>query len=100
MNLARYIRLPPDLPAELRSNIVLIMQLNDHLENVPENERSAWLSWNLLLGNAKLLLGSLGGPLLAGVCVPLALGIFAVFRLLTGLLIYRWGGRGKRLIKG
>jgi ketol-acid reductoisomerase len=38
-------------------------QYNYHLENVPADSRATWLSWNQMLGNAAILLGSLVGPL-------------------------------------
>ena len=70
------------------AGILMTAQYNYHLENIPDHDRSTWLSWNLLLGNAALLLGSLVGPWLAGwTGVTLALVIFGVLRLLTGLLI-------------
>lgn len=74
------------------SGILITAQFNYHLDNVPDQDRAAWLSWNLMLGNAALLLGSLVGPLLAGwTGVPLALILFGGFRLLTALIIYRRG---------
>lgn len=74
------------------SGILSTAQFNYHLENVPENDRSAWLSWSLLLGNAALLLGSLGGPQLAELIgVPVALIIFGAFRLVICAIIWRWG---------
>ena len=36
-------------------------------EKIPENERSLYLSWYNLVANAAILIGSLGGPLIAGI---------------------------------
>lgn len=70
------------------SGILITAQYNYHLENIPDRDRSTWLSINLLLGNAALLLGSLAGPMLARWSgVALALVIFGVLRLLAGGLI-------------
>ncbi len=74
------------------SGILSTAQYNYHLDNVPENDRPVWLSWSLMLGNTALLIGSLGGPLLATrTGTPLALIVFGTFRLLMGLVILRWG---------
>ncbi len=76
----------------LGTGVLITAQFNYHLDNVPENDRSAWLSWSLLMGNSALLLGSLLGPLLAGwTGVLLALGLFAGLRLVMSLVIFRWG---------
>jgi len=74
------------------SGILMTAQYNYHLESVPQSNRAAWLSWNLMLGNAALLIGSLVGPYLAGwTGSPLALILFGVLRLLTGLLVFYRG---------
>lgn len=76
----------------LGSGILLTAQYNYHLENVPENDRATWLSWNLFLGNGALLLGALIGPQIASLTGdPLALAIFGALRLLMALVILRWG---------
>lgn len=76
----------------LGTGVLITAQFNYHLDNVPENDRSTWLSWSLLMGNSALLLGSLLGPLLAGwTGVLLALGIFAALRLIMSAVIFRWG---------
>lgn len=70
------------------SGILLTAQYNYHLDNIPDHERSTWLSFNFLLGNAALLLGALAGPALAGwTGAALALIIFGILRLLSGFLI-------------
>ena len=72
--------------------ILLSAQYNYHIENVPETDRAHWLSWALLTGNAALLLGSLGGPLLAAwVGIPVALALFGLLRLGMAGVLLRWG---------
>ncbi len=69
------------------SGIQATAQYNYHLDNVPEMNRATWLSWNLLLGDTALLLGSIAGPYLAGwTGTPLALILFGIMRLVTGVL--------------
>jgi MFS family permease len=61
------------------------------LEKTPADHRPAYLAWYNLALNAALLLGSLIGPFVAGfVGVPIALGVFAVCRLLAALAILLW----------
>jgi MFS family permease len=65
--------------------------INYVLEKVPEDRRPAYLAWYNLAMNTALLLGSLIGPFVAGfVGVSIALGVFAVLRLLAALAIWRW----------
>ena len=74
------------------SGILLTAQFNYHLENIPETDRPVWLSWNLLLGNAALLLGALVGPLFAGQFgVPVALLGFGALRFSMGLVLLKAG---------
>jgi MFS family permease len=62
------------------------------LEQVPAHDRPAHLAWYNLALNAAVLLGSLGGPALAGLTAPaLALTLFAGLRLVAALAIWRWG---------
>ena len=76
----------------LGTGVLLTAQYNYHLEHVPERDGTIWLSWNLMLGNAALLLGSLAGPGVAQLAgVTLALVLFGALRLVMGLLIWRWG---------
>lgn len=76
----------------LGSGILLTAQYNYHLENVPDHERATWLSWNLLLGNAAILIGAVLGPEVAlRVSAPSALWIFGALRLMIGAIIFRWG---------
>lgn len=62
------------------------------LENVPADDRPAHLAWYSLISNAAILLGSLAGPVFAGVVgyVP-ALIIFGIGRFLAGAALLRWG---------
>ncbi len=61
------------------------------LEKIPEDDRPAHLAWYNLALNAALLLGSLTGPLIAGlVTVPLALALFAGLRFLAAVWILLW----------
>jgi MFS family permease len=76
----------------IAAGILNVAQYNYHLDNVPQAEQSTWLSWNMLLGNAAVLLGSLAGPLAARVGgAPAALICFGVLRFVMGLIILRWG---------
>jgi predicted MFS family arabinose efflux permease len=62
------------------------------LERIPPDNRPAYLAWYNLALNAAVLLGSLGGPLIAdylGLAVTLVLA--AASRLLAGLALWRWG---------
>jgi MFS family permease len=61
------------------------------LEQVPAEHRPGYLAWYNLALNAALLIGALIGPLVASwLGVPLALMLFAVFRLAAALVIWRW----------
>ena len=75
--------------AGIATGILSAAQYNYHLDSLPPSRRSSWLSWNLMLGNAAVLLGALTGPYLArwiGTS-PALLG-FAALRLGIGMLIY------------
>lgn len=62
------------------------------LERVPEDDRPAYLAWYNLALNAAVLLGSLGGPLLAeSFSITTALVIIAIGRFLVALSFWRWG---------
>ena len=76
----------------LASGVLGTAQYNYHLENVPADGRSVWLSWNLLLGNTAVLLGALAGPAVAQLTgTATALTLLGALRFLFGLLILRWG---------
>lgn len=76
----------------IATGILGVAQFNYNLDNLPLSERSAWLSWSLLLSNAAILLGSLGGPAVAQLCgTSTALIVFGVLRLAVGLAILVWG---------
>jgi len=62
------------------------------LEKIPEGERPEHLAWYNLVLNAAILLGSLGGPLLANqVGLISSLWIAAVARGLIALGFWKWG---------
>ncbi|MBN1658990.1 MAG: MFS transporter [Anaerolineae bacterium] len=59
------------------------------LEEIPADRRPAHLAWYNLAMNAALLLGSMAGPILGRiVTIPVALGIFAVARLVAAIGIW------------
>jgi MFS family permease len=61
-------------------------------ENMPENDRPAYLAWYILVSNAAILIGSLAGPPIAQLIgFSTALIIFGFGRLLAGLALLRWG---------
>jgi Na+/melibiose symporter-like transporter len=61
-------------------------------ENIPEESRAASVSWYILASNGSILVGSLLGPQIAGwIGFPLAMGLFGVMRILSGMAILRWG---------
>lgn len=62
------------------------------LDNVPADDRPAHMAWYSLVSNGAILLGSLSGPVVAGVIgfVP-ALIIFGIGRFLSGAALLRWG---------
>ena len=62
------------------------------LESAPPGGRAGFLAWYNLVFNAGILLGSLGGPLLANLTnYNIALWIVAAVRLAAGLALLRWG---------
>jgi MFS family permease len=74
------------------AGVLGIAQYNYHLENLPLQDRTVWLSWNMLVGNIGALLGSMLGPLLAGwTGIPLAFAILAAFRLGIAAVIWKRG---------
>jgi MFS family permease len=76
----------------IAAGVLNTAQYNYNLENVPEREPSSWLAWNLLLGNAAVLLGALGGPAVAHWTGTMpALLLFGGLRLVVGVAILRWG---------
>lgn len=61
-------------------------------ENVPEDNRAESMSWYILISNGSILIGSLVGPVVATrLGYPIALILFAVLRIISGLSILRWG---------
>jgi MFS family permease len=78
--------------AGIASGIVAATSFNYHLENLPAMDQTIWISWNIMLSNIAVLLGSFAGPVLAGaVGIPGALIVVGVIRLLLGLIIFLWG---------
>jgi MFS family permease len=76
----------------IASGVLGAAQYNYPLDHLPLTDRSNWLSYGLMLGNAAVLLGALAGPLLArNLGIPGALIGFGVLRLLVGAVIWRWG---------
>jgi MFS family permease len=76
----------------IATGILGVAQFNYNLDNLPPAERSAWLSWSLLLGNAAILLGALSGPAVAQIGGTSAALIFlGVLRVAVGLAILKWG---------
>jgi MFS family permease len=76
----------------IASGILASAQYNYHLDNLPAHEQSSWLSWNLLLANAALLLGALTGPVIAGwLDAGPTLIVFSALRLVFGIFIWVWG---------
>jgi MFS family permease len=62
------------------------------LEEIPIEDRPAYLAWYNVILNASILLGSLTGPLISGVIgLGAALMLIALLRFLSGLAILKWG---------
>jgi predicted MFS family arabinose efflux permease len=62
------------------------------LEKIPDDNRPAYLAWYNLALNAAILLGSLGGPLIANFTnLATALILATLLRLLSAVAIWRWG---------
>lgn len=76
----------------IASGVLGAAQYNYPLDHLPQADRSNWLSYSVLLGNAAVLLGALAGPLIARFLgIPGALISFGILRLLVGVVILRWG---------
>jgi MFS family permease len=62
------------------------------LERIPAHDRPAHLAWYNIALNAAILAGSFLGPLVAdSVGLTMALMIFAIMRVLAGLVVLCWG---------
>jgi MFS family permease len=62
------------------------------LEKIPVDDRPSHLAWYNIILNTAVLLGSVAGPLLAGLIgIGLSLIVFGVLRLLAGAAILKWG---------
>lgn len=65
---------------------------NYMLEHIPADDRPPHLAWYTIILNVAVLIGSLGGPVIANTMgLAGALLLFAVLRLLAGLFIFKWG---------
>jgi len=65
---------------------------NYMLEHIPTNDRPSHLAWYTIILNAAILIGSLGGPAFANVTgLAVALMVFALLRLIAGIIILKWG---------
>ena len=62
------------------------------LERIPEDDRPSHLAWYNIILNAAVLLGSLAGPFIAGyIGLGIAMIVFGILRLLSGISILKWG---------
>jgi len=65
---------------------------NYMLEHIPPDDRPSHLAWYTIALNMAVLIGSLGGPLIANqIGLSGALLLFALLRFLSGLAILKWG---------
>jgi MFS family permease len=61
-------------------------------EKIPDSERAQYLTWYNLVLNAAILIGSIGGPVIAGFAdLGMMLIIFGVMRAVAGAAILLWG---------
>jgi hypothetical protein len=62
------------------------------LDHIPPDDRPSHLAWYTIILNTAVLIGSLGGPLIADqMGLSGALILFALLRFLSGLGILKWG---------
>ena len=79
------------------SSLAMGAYANYLLEHIPENDRPAHLAWYNVILNLCVLVGSLGGPLIANaIGLTTALFIFAAARVLAGIAILKWGSPAAR----
>ncbi len=65
---------------------------NYMLEHIPDHDRPTHLAWYNIILNAAILIGSLGGPVIADLMgLSQALILIAILRFLAGLSIIKWG---------
>jgi MFS family permease len=65
---------------------------NYMLEHIPPDDRPSHLAWYTIILNIAVLIGSLGGPIIADqMGLSGALILFALLRFLSGLGILKWG---------
>jgi MFS family permease len=66
---------------------------NHLLSRVPDNDRPSYLAWYNIILSAAILFGSLAGPIISNqVSIGVALILFGVLRLFSGIVILKWGG--------
>lgn len=66
--------------------------INYMLEHIPPDDRPSHLAWYTIVLNMAVLVGSLGGPIIADrLGLAGALLLFALLRFLSGLAILKWG---------
>ena len=72
--------------------ILAVALMNYILENAPEENRSEYMSYYILVSNGSILIGSLLGPYIASfIGYSPALALFAILRVLSGIAILIWG---------
>ena len=65
---------------------------NYMLEHIPADDRPSYLAWYNITLNTAVLLGSLGGPVIADLLgLSDSLVLFSILRLLAGIAILKWG---------
>ncbi|MGB8983625.1 MAG: MFS transporter [Anaerolineales bacterium] len=65
---------------------------NYMLEHIPAHDRPSHLAWYTIILNASVLIGSLGGPVVADVLgLAAALIVFGLLRLVAAIYILKWG---------
>lgn len=65
---------------------------NYMLEHIPPDDRPSHLAWYTIILNSAVLIGSLGGPLVADQTgLSTSLMLFALLRFLSGIAILKWG---------
>lgn len=74
------------------SGILGAASFNYHLDSLPQQDQTAWISWSSMLGNVAVLVGSIVGPALVGVIgMPATFMTLGALRLMIGVMIYVWG---------
>lgn len=72
--------------------LVSATMFNYLLERMPDDERPAHMSWYNISYNAAVLIGSMGGPLIASIIgYESAFWVFAFGRAMIGIVLLLWG---------